>query len=197
MRYVAIVAVASAGPPWVSTQIMSKHWIEPIMDRNAQVRIVGPSSGIVIRHCVCHQEAPSSWAASWSSSETPCMPARKSSTARPRYFQVSTRSTIHRAYSGVPSQPCSGGVSPIRAVKASMKPYCGCSSWSQTTAAMTSASTYGTKMIVRSRPWPRIFRLSRSAMATPSGSWSRIEPTTMTMLWPTALRKTSSPRTSA
>ena len=38
---------------------MSKSWSEPIIDRNAQVRMVGPSSGIVIRRCVCHQLAPS------------------------------------------------------------------------------------------------------------------------------------------
>ena len=73
---------------------MSKSWIAPIIDRNPQVRMVGPSSGTVIRRWTCHHDAPSIWAASISSSGTPCSPARKSSTARPRYFQVSTTKTV-------------------------------------------------------------------------------------------------------
>ena len=58
------------------------------------------------------------------------------------------------------------------------------------TPAMTSASTYGTKMIMRRTPWPRILRLSSSAMARPSGSWMTIETTTMIRLCWSASMKT-------
>ena len=63
---------------------------------------------MVIRRWTCHQLAPSIWAASTTSAGMPWSPARNSSTARPRYFQVSTTSTVQSAKSGVPSQPCSG-----------------------------------------------------------------------------------------
>ena len=45
--YVAIVEDAPAGPPSVMIQTRSKSWIEPITERNTQMRIVGPSSGSV------------------------------------------------------------------------------------------------------------------------------------------------------
>ena len=72
-----------------------------------------------------------------------------------------------------------------------MTPYSGCSSCSHTTPAITSESTYGTKMMVRSIPWKRILRLSSSAMARPSGSCTRIDSTTMVMLCRNASVKTS------
>ena len=46
-RYVSIVCDAFAGPPRVMIQTMSKSWSDPMMARNAQMRIVGPRSGIV------------------------------------------------------------------------------------------------------------------------------------------------------
>src|SRR5690625_7265085 len=59
IKYTAIVTVAFAGPPPVRIHTMSNSCSDPIMDRKAQVRIVGPSSGIVILRCTCHQVAPS------------------------------------------------------------------------------------------------------------------------------------------
>jgi hypothetical protein len=67
-RNVTMVVVALAGPPLVRIHTMSNSWSDPIIDRNAQVRIVGPSSGIVMLRCTCHQVAPSSCAASYKSS---------------------------------------------------------------------------------------------------------------------------------
>ena len=46
--YVAIVEEAPAGPPSVMIQTRSKSWIEPMIARNAQIRIVGPSIGMVM-----------------------------------------------------------------------------------------------------------------------------------------------------
>ena len=46
--YVAIVEDAPAGPPSVMIQTRSKSWIDPMIARNAQMRIVGPSSGSVM-----------------------------------------------------------------------------------------------------------------------------------------------------
>ena len=80
---------------------------------------------------------------------------------------MSTTKTVGRASDGVPRKPCSGGVSPTVVRCASTTPYCGCSSWNQMTPAITSATTYGTKTIVRSSPRPRIRRLSSSASAEP------------------------------
>ena len=76
--------------------------------------------------------------------------------ARPRYFQVKTTNTVHKVSDGVPRNPCSGGVMPTAVSRASTTPVRGCSSWNQTTPAITSATTYGTKMTVRSSPRPRI-----------------------------------------
>ena len=92
----------------------------------------------------------------------------------------------------MPRKPCSGGVSPTALISPSMTPDSGWSSWYQTTPAITSASTYGTNTIVRSSPRPRIWRLSSSATARPSGSWIRIEANTMMKLCVTAPVKTSS-----
>ena len=63
-----------------------------------------------------------------------------------------------------------------------MTPYSGCRSWNHTTPAMTSESTYGTKIMVRSTPCPRILRLRSRAIASPTGSCTRIDRTTMIML---------------
>ena len=46
--YVAIVDDAPAGPPRVMIQTRSKSWIDPMIARNAQMRIVDPSSGSVM-----------------------------------------------------------------------------------------------------------------------------------------------------
>ena len=89
-----MVWVALPGPPLVRIHTMSKSWSEPIIDRNAQIRMVGPSSGMVMRRWVCHQVAPSSAAASLRSGETPWSPARNRMIAKPMYFQVSTTKTV-------------------------------------------------------------------------------------------------------
>ena len=90
--------------------------------------------------------------------------------ARPRYFQVSTTKTVHEREVGVPRQALlRGREMPTAPRIVSTTPYCGWSSWNQTTPAITSDSTYGTKTIVRSRPRPRILRLSSSAIARPEG----------------------------
>ena len=46
--YVAIVFERSAGPPWVMIQTRSNSCSEPMIERNPQMRIVGPSSGSVM-----------------------------------------------------------------------------------------------------------------------------------------------------
>ena len=75
--YVAIVDDAPAGPPSVMIQTMSKSWIEPMIARKAEIRIVGPSSGSVTNRSVSQLDAPSIAAASCSSRGTPWSPARK------------------------------------------------------------------------------------------------------------------------
>ena len=52
-------AVAPYGAALVVTHTMSKSWSDPMIERNAQIRMVGPSSGSVMYHWVCHQLAPS------------------------------------------------------------------------------------------------------------------------------------------
>ncbi|CAM5791452.1 hypothetical protein CPER28S_02837 [Cellulomonas persica] len=79
-------------------------------------------------------------------------------------------------------KPCFGPLNPTLESTVSMMPSFGTNIWYQMTPAMTSDSTYGTKMIVRRIPWPRILRFSSSAMARPSGSWMAIDATTMIML---------------
>src|SRR5258705_4347002 len=74
-----MVADELAGPPPVTIHTTSNSCIEPIIDRKIQIRIVGPSSGIVILRWACHQLAPSIAAASCSSSGTFCRPARNRS----------------------------------------------------------------------------------------------------------------------
>src|SRR5262245_33363231 len=76
------------------TQITSNTCNEPIIDRNAHVRIVDPSIGIVTCHWVCHQLAPSIAAASVRSSGMFAKPARKRMRAKPTYFQVKMNSIV-------------------------------------------------------------------------------------------------------
>jgi hypothetical protein len=84
---VTIVLDAFAGPPIVMIHTMSNSCSEPMIDRKAQIRIVGLSSGSVMRRVVCQADAPSIAAASRSSAGMPCRPASRRMIPNPMYFQ--------------------------------------------------------------------------------------------------------------
>src|SRR5215475_11920698 len=94
--YVAMVLEAPSDrtDAWEVTHGMSNSCNEPMIDRNIQIRMVGPSSGMVICRWICHQLAPSIAAASVNSSGMFDRPARKRMSAKPVYFQVSTNRNV-------------------------------------------------------------------------------------------------------
>src|SRR4051794_3500422 len=94
--YVAMVldAPSDRTAPEEATQITSNTCSEPIIDRNAQIRMVDPSSGMVTYRWICHQLAPSIAAASVSSAGTFDRPARNKMMAKPVYFQVRMNSIV-------------------------------------------------------------------------------------------------------
>ena len=93
--YVVIVPDAFAGPPSVRIQTMSKICSEPITVMKPQIRMVGASSGSVMRRVTCHGLAPSMAAACFSSTGMFCSPASSSTIPKPRYCQVSTTKTVN------------------------------------------------------------------------------------------------------
>ncbi len=81
----------------------------PMIDRNAQMRIVGPSSGSVMRALDLpvggavdlRRPRTSSWGMPW-------RPARKRMTAKPMYFHVMIAIRVQIAMLGSASQSCAG-----------------------------------------------------------------------------------------
>ena len=65
---------------------------------------MGASSGSVMLHCICQNPAPSTLAASYSSSGMDCMPASMRMTAKPMYFQLMMTSSVIMAIFGSASQ---------------------------------------------------------------------------------------------
>ena len=156
------------------------------------MRIVGPSSGIVIRRWICHQLRAVDLGRLEQLVRDALEPGQEEEDGEARGTSRSARRTPCRGRRpGCRASPARGRRCRPTPSSVSTTPYCGWSSWSQTTPAITSDSTYGTKMMVRSRPWPRILRLSSSAIARPSGSCTRIDSTTMIMLCANASVKTS------
>jgi len=118
-----------------------------MIDKKAQMRMVGASSGRVINLWVCQYDAPSTAAASDNSSGI-CMPARSKITAKPTYFQVRMSIKVQIASWGLASQSCASQSRPIDLNRSLTAPFV----WSmrlQLVPAMTSAITYGTKMSTR------------------------------------------------
>src|ERR671917_1463702 len=93
----ASVSVESDGPPLVSRNGISKIWYEKIVACTTTNRITGLRSGSVTRQKVCHRLAPSTAAASMTSSGTFCSPAKKYSELIPRYVQMPTRTMASSA----------------------------------------------------------------------------------------------------
>ena len=145
------------------------------MERNTQIRNVGASNGNVMLLCICQKLAPSTLAASYSSSGMDCMPASIRITAKPTYFQLISNSSVQIAIFGSASQ--SGPLMPKLARISLMAPFF-CSNRLHPVPTMTSETTYGTKMRVRMRPRPLNFWFSSNANRMASGAWITNEPIT-------------------
>ena len=140
------------------------------------MRSVGASNGSVMLFWICQNPAPSTFAASYSSSGIDCMPASMRMTANPMYFQLMSSSSVQIATLGLASQstPCMPSDSRIWLTA----PFF----WSsrlQPVPTMTSETTYGTKMSVRIRPRPLNFWLSRRAKRMANGPWITRDPMTI------------------
>ncbi len=94
-------------------QTRSNSCSEPMIDRNAQMRMVGPISGRTMWRWICQYEAPSMAAASLSSSGMPWSPARNRITAKPMYFHVMMISSVQMASAGSEIQSARRAPSPI------------------------------------------------------------------------------------
>src|SRR5664279_4171181 len=156
--YVAMVEVPAVEetywPQMMYTR--SKSCIEPMTDRNAQTRIVGPSSGRVIQRWICQYEAPSMAAASYSSSGMLWIPASIRITAKPMYFQEMITINVQMAMFGSAIQSTLNAPSPIFVRRVLTAPWY----WSmrpQPVPTITSLITYGMKMSTRITERPRMF----------------------------------------
>ena len=96
--------------------------------RTLTVPIAGTSSGNVIERNVCQWPAPSTRAASDSSSGTPPSAAPYSRTGNPTHCHALTRTTTHNAVDGSPSHGTASDPSPTRCSSALTGPNVGDSS---------------------------------------------------------------------
>src|SRR4051812_17401831 len=174
-----------------ATQITSKTCNEPIIDKNIQIRIVGPSIGIVMYRWTFHQLAPSIAAASVSSLGTLDSPARNRMSAKPVYFHVRMNSIVQITTGRLDSHPVIRPPRPTESSNVSVT-LPRRSSSDHMMPTVTSAITYGTKTSSRKNDRPRNWRFNRSAMPSANGPWISSEPTRMSALLRNASMKMGS-----
>ena len=170
---------------------MSKSCSEPMIDRNTQIRMVGPSSGSVIVPLGLPPAGAVDRGGLVQLLGNALQAGEEQDDRETEVLPGQDDDAASRARtSGSASQPCTRPPRPTASQQASTRRR-GCRISSHMMPAMTSASTYGTKMSVRRTPWPRKLRLSSRAMARPSGQLDqRATPTTMISVVRSASMKT-------
>ena len=126
--------------------------------------------------------APSIWAASYELVRDALQPGQEEDDGEAEVLPGEhDEHRVQRATSGCPARPARRPQAD-RTEHRSIRPYRAAAAGSHTTPAMTSESTYGTKMIVRKQPGPATCRLSSSAIASAERQLHQDRRTTMIML---------------
>jgi len=134
-------SVESSGPPPVITNGSSNSCMNPAEVMTARKRIVGLSSGSVMRRKIAHGVAPSTFAASYRTGLIPWSAARKTTMSNPKLRHTPSAMIDASAVDFWPSQ--FGPSMPTTSSAALTRPKSGLSRYRQITAIATMLVTTG------------------------------------------------------